>query len=89
MTASGLTDAQKLTFTYTLNVASPVLPNATEFKDGFDIELWQNPYASAEYYDVTPFSEAHFAILTPIMEKYRDIGGHAITTTIAEDAWAR
>ena len=89
VTASGLTDAQKLTFTYTLNVASPVLPNATEFKDGFDIELWQNPYASAEYYDVTPFSEAHFAILTPIMEKYRDIGGHAITTTIAEDAWAR
>ena len=89
VTANGLTDAQKLTFTYTLNVASPVLPDATEFKDGFDIELWQNPYASAEYYNVTPFSEEHFEILKPIMEKYKSIGGHAITTTIAEDAWAR
>ena len=89
VTASGLAEAKKLTFTYTLNVASPVLPDATEFKNGFDIELWQNPYASAEYYEVTPFSPEHFAILRPIMEKYKSIGGHAITTTIAEDAWAR
>lgn len=55
VTADGLDEPKKLTFTYTLNVASPVLPDATEFKDGFDIELWQNPYASAEYYGVTPF----------------------------------
>lgn len=89
VTANGLDETKKLTFAYTLNVASPVLPDATEFKDGFDIELWQNPYASAEYYGVTPFSAKHFEILKPIMEKYKSIGGHAITTTIAEDAWAR
>ena len=87
VTADDLDETEKLTFTYTLNVASSVLPDATEFKGGFDIELWQNPYASAEYYNVTPFSPEHFAILTPIMEKYKSIGGHAITTTIVDEAW--
>lgn len=87
VTANGLDEAKKLTFAYTLNVASPVLPDATEFKDGFDIELWQNPYASAEYYDVEPFSPEHFAILRPIMEKYKSVGGHAVTATIVDEAW--
>lgn len=55
--------AEPLTFTYTLKVADAELPDATKFKDGFDMELWQNPYRIAEYYDVTPFSEEHFEIL--------------------------
>ncbi|WP_461810935.1 glycoside hydrolase domain-containing protein [Faecalimonas sp.] len=77
-----------LTFTYTLHVADATLKDATEFKEGFDIELWQNPYRVAEYYGVEPFSQKHFEILTPHMEKYKSIGGHAITTTIVDDAWA-
>lgn len=77
-----------LTFTYTLHVADATLKDAAEFKDGFDIELWQNPYRVAEYYGVEPFSEKHFEILKPHMEKYKSIGGHAITTTIVDDAWA-
>ena len=76
-----------LTFTYHLEVADAVLPDATDFKDGFDIELWQYPYTSAEYYGVEPFSERHLEILRPEMEKYRSIGGHAITTTIVDEAW--
>lgn len=77
-----------LIFQYTLEVADAVLAEATEFKDGFDIELWQNPYRVAEYYGVTPFSKEHLDILKPHMEKYKSIGGHAITTTIVDDAWA-
>ena len=75
-----------LTFTYHVNVQNVVLPDATEFENGFDIELWQYPYSSAEYYGVEPFSKKHFEILESIMEKYKSIGGHAITTTINEDA---
>ncbi|MBR6770015.1 MAG: Ig-like domain-containing protein, partial [Lachnospiraceae bacterium] len=86
VTAQGVSTPQKLT--YTLEVADAVLPDEEEFEDGFDIELWQNPYASAEYYGVTAFSDEHFAILRPIMEKYKSIGGYAITTTIVEEAWA-
>lgn len=78
-----------LTFTYHVNVQNVVLPDATEFENGFDIELWQYPYSSAEYYGVEPFSKKHFEILESIMEKYKSIGGHAITTTINEDAWDR
>lgn len=78
-----------LVFEYELTVRGVELADSTEFKNGFDIELWQYPYTSAEYYNVTPFSEEHFAILTSIMEKYKSIGGHAITTTINEDAWDR
>ncbi|MGT2895177.1 glycoside hydrolase domain-containing protein [Streptococcus entericus] len=77
-----------LSFSYTLNVADAVLKPATDFKDSFDIELWQNPFAVAEYYNVEPFSEKHFEILRPHMERYKALGGHAVTTTIVEEAWA-
>lgn len=85
VTAEGIDEP--LEFTYTLKVQDAELPNATEFVDGFDIELWQYPYSSAEYYDVKPFSEEHLKIMESIMLKYKEIGGHAITTSIVEDAW--
>ena len=78
---------EPLEFTYTVNVADATLPDATEFKDGFDIELWQYPYTSAEYYGVEPFSAEHFEILKPIIAQYKKVGGHAITTSIVEEAW--
>ncbi len=83
--ADGITTP--LTFTYTVKVQDAVLPDASEFENSFDIELWQYPYSSAEYYGVTPFSEEHLKILKPIMEKYKEAGGHAITTSIVEEAW--
>lgn len=76
-----------ITFTYTLKVQDAVLPDATEFKNSFDIELWQYPYSSAEYYGVTPFSAEHLELMRSSMEIYKEIGGHAITTTCSEEAW--
>ena len=86
VTANGITEP--LTFTYEVIVQDATLPDATEFKNGFDIELWQYPYASAEYYDVEPFSEEHYEIMRSSMEIYKEIGGHAITTSIVEEAWS-
>ena len=86
VTADGLEEA--MTFTYTLEVLDAVLPDATEFAKTFDVELWQYPYSSAEYYGVEPFSAEHLDILRSSMELYKSIGGHAITTTIMEDAWS-
>ncbi|MFA9414438.1 glycoside hydrolase domain-containing protein, partial [Streptococcus sp. E29BA] len=80
--------ATPLSFNYTLEVADATLKPVTDFKDSFDIELWQNPFAVAEYYNVEPFSEKHFEILRPHMERYKALGGHAVTTTIVEEAWA-
>ena len=77
-----------LSFTYTVNVKDVTLPDASEFKDTFDIELWQYPYSSAEYYNVKPFSEEHLKIMESSMEIYKSLGGHAITTSIVEEAWS-
>ena len=79
---------QPLEFTYTVNVADATLSDVSEFANGFDIELWQYPYTSAEYYGVTPFSKEHLEILKPIMALYKEVGGHAITTSIVEEAWS-
>lgn len=86
VTADGMGDA--LEFAYELKVQDAELPDATEFGKTFDAELWQYPYSSAEYYGVEPFSDEHFEILRPIMEIYKSMGGHAITTTIVEEAWS-
>lgn len=85
VTADGI--KEPLEFTYTLNVQDAELSDAKEFENGFDIELWQYPYSSAEYYNVEPFSEKHLEIMKSSMLKYKEIGGHAITTSIVEDAW--
>ena len=85
-TADGI--AKPLTFTYTVNVQDMVLPDAETFKDTFDIELWQYPYVSAEYYGVEPFSDEHLKILESSMQIYKEIGGHAITASLVEDAWS-
>ena len=86
VSADGL--EEDLVFTYTLTVQGVILPDATEYASTFDVELWQYPYSSAEYYGVVPFSEEHLQILRSSMEIYKSIGGHAITTTIQEDAWS-
>lgn len=72
-------------FNYALEVLDVTMPESIEYD--FDIELWQYPYSSAEYYGVEPFSQEHFDILTPIMNKYKELGGHAITASIVEEAW--
>lgn len=85
-TADGL--EHPIEFTYTVAVRDAVLPDATDFKNSFDIELWQYPYSSAEYYGVTPFSDEHLELLRSSMEIYKEIGGHVITATISEEAWS-
>ena len=72
-------------FDYEVRVQNAELPD--NYSDTFDIELWQYPYTSAEYYNVEPFSEEHLEIMKSSMELYKKIGGHAITASIIEDAW--
>ncbi len=87
LTATAKDFEHPITFTYTVDVQDAVLPDAEEWGGVFDIELWQYPYSSAEYYRVEPFSEAHLEIMRSSMLKYKEIGGHAITTSIVEEAW--
>lgn len=84
-TADGI--EQPLTFTYQVTVQNATLPDIEEMAGTFDVELWQYPYSSAEYYGVTPFSAEHLEIMRSSMLKYKEVGGHAITATILEEAW--
>ena len=86
VTADGIDEG--LSFRYSLTVQDAVLPDVSTYSDTFDVELWQYPYTSAEYYGVEPFSQEHLDILRPIMELYKSIGGHAITASILEEAWS-
>lgn len=70
---------------YTLEVLDLTAPDPQDYR--FDIELWQYPYRVADYYGVEPFSQEHFDILRPHLEKYRELGGHAITASIVEEPW--
>lgn len=80
--------AEPLIFFYHIEVLDLVLPEVDSFRKTFDIEMWQYPYSSAEYYGVEPFSDKHFSILKPIMENYQRIGGDMITVSIIEEPWA-
>lgn len=68
-----------------VNVKNRTLPASTEW--AFHLDLWQNPYAEARYYNVEPFSKEHFDRMRPDMQNYVDAGGKVITTSIMHKPW--
>lgn len=93
-------DAQAGTYTGTLTVTADdytqTLPYAIKVvnhslaapKDWtFHLDLWQNPYSVARYYQVTPWSDEHFAAMKPYMQMLADAGQKSITTTLINDPW--
>lgn len=68
-----------------VNVKNRTLPASTEW--AFHLDLWQNPYAEARYYNVEPFSKEHFDRMHPDMQNYVDAGGKVITASIMHKPW--
>ena len=68
-----------------VNVKNRTLPASTEW--AFHLDLWQNPYAEARYYNVEPFSKEHFDRMRPDMQNYVDAGGKVITAYIMHKPW--
>ncbi len=54
----------------------------------FHLDLWQNPYAVARYYEVPLWSKEHFDAMRPIMKMLADAGQKGITTSIMHKPWA-
>lgn len=69
----------------TVNVKNHTLPAPSEW--AFHLDLWQNPYAEARYYNVAPFSKEHFDLMRPDMKLYADAGGKVITASIMHKPW--
>ncbi len=70
---------------YTVTVSEHILPNPKDWH--FHLDLWQNPYSSARYYNFKPLSDEHLAAIKPHYERLANAGQKTITTTLIYDPW--
>ena len=70
-----------------LTIDPETLPPPREWKCHLDI--WQHPDAVAQWHDVPVWSDAHFALMRPYMERLADAGQKTITATLIDEAWDR
>lgn len=78
-------DGQKYELPYTVQVIDRVLPAPKDW--AFHLDLWQNPYAVARYYQVPLWSKEHFEYMRPIMTMLAEAGQKVITTSIIQHPW--
>jgi hypothetical protein len=68
-----------------LRVHDLKLPPPSEW--AFHLDLWQNPFAVARYYDVEPWSEEHWELLPPYLTMLANAGQKCITASILDRPW--
>jgi len=68
-----------------VSVGKRVLPEPKEW--AFHLDLWQNPYSVARWFDVPLWSKEHFDRMRPLMEMYAEAGGKVITASIIQHPW--
>ncbi|MBR7004900.1 MAG: DUF4091 domain-containing protein [Bacteroidales bacterium] len=78
-------DGKEMTLPFTLEVGKKILPEPKDWK--FHLDLWQNPYAVARYFNVPLWSKEHFDCMRPIMEHLASAGQKVITTSIFQHPW--
>ena len=78
-------DGKVFSLPFTLVVGKRVLPEPKDWK--FHLDLWQNPYAVARYFDVPLWSKEHFDAMRPIMEYLASAGQKVITASIFQHPW--
>lgn len=71
--------------TFTINVSNRSLNSDAE--TAFHLDLWQNPYSVARYFNVPVWSDAHFEAMRPVMTKLANAGQKVITTTLIHRPW--
>ena len=78
-------DGKKFSLPFSVTVSKRVLPPPSQW--AFHLDLWQNPYAVARYYDVPLWSREHFDLMRPVMRQYAEAGGKVITCSIIQHPW--
>ena len=78
-------DGKSMTIPFFLEVGRKALPEPKDWK--FHLDLWQNPYAVARYFNVRLWSDEHFAKMRPIMEYLASCGQKVITASIFQHPW--
>jgi len=78
-------EGSDLTLPISLTVGKRVLPEPYYWK--FHLDLWQNPFSVARYYNVPLWSQQHFDLMRPIMTQLAQAGQKVITTSIIRHPW--
>lgn len=76
---------EPMTLKIALRVVNRTLPAPKDW--AFHLDLWQNPYAVARYYQVPLWSKEHFEAMRPTMQTLADAGQKIITTTLMHAPW--
>jgi hypothetical protein len=77
---------ERVTLQVRIHVQDRTLPAPREWK--FRLDLWQNPWVVASYFQVEPWSEAHKALLRRHLKLYAESGGKYITTYTVHSPWS-
>lgn len=77
---------QDISLPIRVNVQKQVLPKPSEWK--YRLDLWQNPWVVAWYYNVEPWSDEHKTLLKKHLKIYADAGGAYITTYAVHSPWS-
>lgn len=79
---------EPIEFEYEIEVFDFILPSSDDV--GTQIQIWQHPFAVAEYYEVAEedyFTEEHFKYMRASMQEYASMGGKDLVVNIVEEAW--
>lgn len=79
-------DKQLVSLQVKIKVQHQILPKPQDWK--FRLDLWQNPWVVASYYDLEPWSEEHKALLKMHLKLYAEAGGKYITTYAVHSPWS-
>ena len=77
---------ERATLQVRIHVQQPLLPDPRDWK--FRLDLWQNPWVVASYFQVEPWSEEHKALLKKHLKLYAESGGKYITTYTVHSPWS-
>ena len=69
----------------TLKVNKRALPAGKDMD--FYLDLWQQPYSVSRYYGVEPWSDDHFRLMRPYMEKLARAGQKTVSVILFYEPW--
>ena len=70
---------------FTVDVVNRVLPEPKDW--AFHLDLWQNPYSVARYFNVPLWSKEHFDRMRPVMTRLTEAGQKVITCSVIQHPW--